>query len=141
MPYETNPSGLDLGGGVHIFVYNGDPNQAEFPGRDPHAMSFPGKNESLLTAALSSLCLDPSSGRLFVKTAQPNIWSTNTPWSISGTFPAPAAAHTAPVAPTPTAPTHGATGAGELRPTTGKPVVTQTHGKSAPLPSKHEKRK
>jgi hypothetical protein len=119
MPYESNPSSLDLGGGVHIFTYAGDPNAAQVSPRDAHYASAPGKNESLALASLGSVCIDPTTGLWWVKREQPGagptgIWVSNTPGVVG------ASAASAP------------TGAAEVRPTAGKPAptpTTTTHGR------------
>jgi hypothetical protein len=129
MPAQTNPTSLSLSGGLEIFTFTGDPNQAVVGPRDAHYPQAPGTNESLALCSLGSVCIDPSTGMHWHKAAQPGapgagptgIWVSGSPWEIAGTTPAPATAGRV----TPTA------GSGQVQPVTGKPPAPVAQ-KSAP---------
>jgi hypothetical protein len=136
MPAQTNPTSLSLSGGIEIFTYTGDPNAAVVGPRDAHAQSFPGANESLALAALGSVCIDPTTGWWWRKTQMPGVpgsgatgvWTTNSPSEIAGPFPVPASSPAPHGSVTPT------TGAGEVKPVSGKAPAPAAHSHTAATP-------
>ena len=65
----SSPNGIYLGNGINIFAVNGDPNAAVVAAKLPGAESFVSRNSSLADAAIGSVALDYSAGRMWLKTA------------------------------------------------------------------------